>query len=544
MKKITWTVFFFVLMSNAIYAAPNITGAEYFIDIDPGEGMANPLTVTTSNCSYTRVCAVVNFNFDTSNLFIGYHLLYIRMKNENNIWGITNKYPFFVEGQKRIVAGEYFIDNDPGLGNANPINIEDNQFMLSKVDTSLLGIGLHNLFVRMKNSDNLWGPLRKQIFEVSPPSTISQSEYFIDYEPGVAKGEQLLSNDGSFDEKIEDIIGTIDTEKLSSGLTHTVFVRAKDNYNRWGHVSKKSFFVKDPIPTISGRVFTTIAGWNNLSIRKAKVSLENTDIVTYTDDNGFFSIKNVSANNYTLIIESSNFETMHKTFTWNAENNIDFDIALRLPKYSDLDCDCEIPYDNGILLYENFDVENGGEGKQNLFTFKNWIVTNGMVDLIGVGYLDGIFDFLPGNGLYLDMDGTRDDNEYVKAGTITSKDKFKLYPGNYLLEFNLAGCQRDDDNTNEVTVSLGDIFSERIDLENYEDFKLFSRTISVTNTAEVHLSFAHSGGDQYGLLLDNIKFLSLNGRNGCGILGDVNNDGVIGLKEAIRALQTITGIER
>ncbi|ETR65358.1 MAG: hypothetical protein OMM_14374 [Candidatus Magnetoglobus multicellularis str. Araruama] len=139
------------------------------------------------------------------------------------------------------------------------------------------------------------------------------------------------------------------------------------------------------------------------------------------------------------------------------------------------------------------------------------------------------------------MDGTKDNNGYIKAGTITSKDKFKLYPGEYLLEFNLAGCQRNDDDINAITVSLGSLYSKRIVLENELEFKLFTEFIHVVQTTEAHLVFSHSGGDEYGLLLDNIKFLSLNGRNGCGLLGDFNDDGVIDLKEVIRALKKISG---
>jgi len=543
MKYLTWTVFLIILMSNVIHASPNITGAEYFIDIDPGEGNAYPLAVTISDCSYTRVCADVNFNFDTSKLSIGYHLLYIRMKNENNIWGITKKYPFVVEGQKGIVAGEYFIDNDPGVGKATPVKVGGNQLELSEIDTSSLSIGLHTLFVRMKNSDNVWGPVRKKIFEVSPPSIIEEAEYFINYDSGVSKGESLKPSDGTFDEDTEELEGDLETVDLSSDITHTVYIRAKDNYERWGKTLNKSFYVKNPIPKISGRIFTSIAGWENLEVRRASVSLigEETSVV-FTNDDGYFSFKNLPANNYTLSINSPDFKTVSKIFSWSGEDNLNFDIKLELLKYSDNNCNCEVPYDNGILLFDNFDTDNNGEGQINYYSLKNWNVTDGMIDLIGYKYyLDGRFDFLPGNGLYLDMDGTKDNNGSIKAGTITSKDIFKLYPGEYLLEFNLAGCQRNDDDINAITVSLGSLYSKRIVLENDVEFKLFTEFIHVVQTTEAHLVFSHSGGDEYGLLLDNIKFLSLNGRNGCGLLGDFNDDGVIDLKEVIRALKKISG---
>ena len=54
------------------------------------------------------------------------------------------------------------------------------------------------------------------------------------------------------------------------------------------------------------------------------------------------------------------------------------------------------------IFEDNFDSENGGNGVTNYTGFINWTVTDGTVDLIGNGY----FDFFPGNGLYVDMDGS------------------------------------------------------------------------------------------------------------------------------------------
>src|SRR5579862_1829881 len=62
------------------------------------------------------------------------------------------------------------------------------------------------------------------------------------------------------------------------------------------------------------------------------------------------------------------------------------------------------------LLNDNFNTENGGVGQLNYTGFDNWNVS-GAVDLIG----NGFFDFYPGNGLYVDMNGS------PGPGTMTSR---------------------------------------------------------------------------------------------------------------------------
>ena len=153
-----------------------------------------------------------------------------------------------------------------------------------------------------------------------------------------------------------------------------------------------------------------------------------------------------------------------------------------------------------ILLDDNFDSENGGQGVFNYDNFANWDVMDGSVDLLGNGY----YDFLPGNGLYVDLDGTTSD-----AGNLVSKTAFILEPGDYVLEFRLAGSQRGEVNT--VTVTLGSVFSEEFTLESDEPFTTITRNISVLEPTIGKLSFDHSGGDDFGLLLDNVKLTKIVG---------------------------------
>ncbi|MEH1962055.1 MAG: PEP-CTERM sorting domain-containing protein [Nostoc sp.] len=147
------------------------------------------------------------------------------------------------------------------------------------------------------------------------------------------------------------------------------------------------------------------------------------------------------------------------------------------------------------LLQDDFNSENNGVGTLNYYDFSYWKVASGSVDLIG----NGFFDFLPGNGLYVDMDGTTD-----KAGTLQSKTPFNFQAGDTVnLSFQLAGNQRYD-TSDSVIVSLGDLFSETFLLPGSQGFTNFTRSFTVANATNATLDFKGIGGDDVGLLLDNV----------------------------------------
>jgi hypothetical protein len=123
-------------------------------------------------------------------------------------------------------------------------------------------------------------------------------------------------------------------------------------------------------------------------------------------------------------------------------------------------------------------------------------VTSGSVDLIG-GIPTGFYDFYPGKGNYVDLDGsTRDKNP---AGQITTKMSFA--PGTYLLNFDLGGSTRGDSNT--VRVTLGG-FSQDITLGSAAGLTYHAVTFYTMMGGS--LSFTNLGNsDNRGLILDNVQ---------------------------------------
>ena len=152
-----------------------------------------------------------------------------------------------------------------------------------------------------------------------------------------------------------------------------------------------------------------------------------------------------------------------------------------------------------IPFSDNFDSENGGVGQLNYTGFANWTIVDGMVDLIGNGY----YDFLPGNGLYVDLDGST-----RNPGQMISSSIFDLQPGTYALSFDLAGNQNqapDDEVT--VQLAMGDLLNKTYTLGSYDPFTTFTETIIVSSATPASLSFEGTGSDNIGMLLDNVSVM-------------------------------------
>ncbi|MEE8526203.1 MAG: PKD domain-containing protein, partial [Thermoanaerobaculia bacterium] len=165
-----------------------------------------------------------------------------------------------------------------------------------------------------------------------------------------------------------------------------------------------------------------------------------------------------------------------------------------------------------LLLDDAFDGENGGGGALNYFGWAHWRVSEGTVDLIGTDF----FDFLPDNGLYVDLDGSSDD-----AARFASRESYELRPGTYVLAFDLAGSQRLD--TNTVHLSVGDLFSETFTFPAGVPLDRHVRTFIVETPAVAEVVFDHDGGDDVGLILDDVRFF-----RGCASTATIDwGDGIV-----------------
>ena len=153
----------------------------------------------------------------------------------------------------------------------------------------------------------------------------------------------------------------------------------------------------------------------------------------------------------------------------------------------------------GVILFDNFDSDAHLLNWPGDTVFTSNTSGNASVDLIG-GILpqNGVFDFYPGNGNYVDLDGVRA-AEIAPAGRLDSVATFAA--GSYTLSFLLGGNARGvSDKTTEVF--LGSDLIASIPLTSSDPLLL--HTYNFTTSGGV-LSFVELGpSDQQGNILDEV----------------------------------------
>lgn len=154
------TFLLFTLIAILQPARAALVGGEYFLNVDPGHGEAIPLS-GVSDDSFT---GTITLNPATlGNLTPGRHLLGVRFQDEEGEWG-TTAYHFFTTplAGTKLVAGEYFLNDDPGEGRGTSIAITGDgeptsPIVLSPADLAGLPDGGHFMGVRFRDDSGQWG---------------------------------------------------------------------------------------------------------------------------------------------------------------------------------------------------------------------------------------------------------------------------------------------------------------------------------------------------------------------------------------------------
>jgi hypothetical protein len=263
----------FLLFYNVITTGQTVLQAEYFIDTDAGFGNNSLVTLTNPLPDGTY-----NFNVNLSGSSIGYHKLYLRTKDSDGKWGITTKRNIEVistNTTKKIIAGEYFFNTDPGFNAANTIVFasQDSAILQNfSAITNALTAGYHKLYMRLKDNVGNWSISSKRNMEmyISSPYVIAGAEYFFNTDLGV--GSSNLVNfgsplaDSSFSFKIP-------FDKIPIG-SNTLYIRPRDSTNKnWGITQLK----KDSVVTsIQSGKWSQVSTWSNNKIPDA-----NTVVLLY-----------------------------------------------------------------------------------------------------------------------------------------------------------------------------------------------------------------------------------------------------------------------
>lgn len=144
-------------ISSDVTTTPDISAAEFFIDKDPGIGRGKKINVSSG--------ATINFVADisTSGLSDGFHFLGIRVKNTQGVWSLIERNAFFISTLSTntpiLIAAEFFLDTDPGIGNAQPVNITPGTDVTQTFSFTLpngRNDGDHFVGIRFKDADGRW----------------------------------------------------------------------------------------------------------------------------------------------------------------------------------------------------------------------------------------------------------------------------------------------------------------------------------------------------------------------------------------------------
>lgn len=209
------------------------------------------------------------------------------------MWLVLTTFMPNAEGQT-IAAAEYFIDEDPGVGNAIPLDAEDGlwdsntETATRTVDTNGLSIGLHQAGIRFLDSEGTWSYTRRKWFYVTGVRILTGAEWFIDTDPGKGHGNPIsLPDDGAWDEAEEEVIfENIDVSGLdvNDPNGHNMFVRFRDSDGCWGLIRKATFEVA-PELYIAKAEWTTEPVWYPNTVHPMQLAEVNQPEVEISDSN-------------------------------------------------------------------------------------------------------------------------------------------------------------------------------------------------------------------------------------------------------------------
>lgn len=255
-----------LLVLNGYYlSAQNVIQAEYFIDADAGVG--NNKLVTLNNPSAD---GTFNFNVSLTGLSIGYHKLYIRVKDSSNHWSIAGRRNIEITSSniiKRITGGEYYFDIDPGYNLASAIIVTPQDTAILQnfgAVSNSLSVGYHKLYIRLRDNDGNWSITARRNVEVmgAVNNVLTGAEYFFNSDPGPGSASQAefiqQSSDSSFSFKIP-------LADIPTGA-HTLYLRSKDNGGKW---SLTQWIADSVVTTVQAGLWSDVNTWSNKKIPDA-----------------------------------------------------------------------------------------------------------------------------------------------------------------------------------------------------------------------------------------------------------------------------------
>lgn len=91
----------------------------------------------------------------------------------------------------------------------------------------------HTIFVRFLDSDGNWGKTRQARFQILSGLHLVAAEWTTDPACPAGQGNKMLAADGIWDEPEEELVADVSTAQLNPCDRPTIYVRVQDSVGRW-----------------------------------------------------------------------------------------------------------------------------------------------------------------------------------------------------------------------------------------------------------------------------------------------------------------------
>ncbi|RLD21948.1 MAG: hypothetical protein DRI69_02660 [Bacteroidetes bacterium] len=161
-----------VTIINNVGPLPDLITAEYYVDVDPGIGLGTPILISASD-SVDQTDYI-----PATGLSLGYHVLFIRVKDDQGTWSIAEEQTFYVykdtpepllPPSAPIVYAEYFVDTDPGVNMGTGVGVTTGDAISESIAHDVTGLteGQYYIYIRAKDSNDVWSIAHREIFDVA-----------------------------------------------------------------------------------------------------------------------------------------------------------------------------------------------------------------------------------------------------------------------------------------------------------------------------------------------------------------------------------------
>jgi hypothetical protein len=226
---------------------------EYFLNEDPGEGMGVAIT-TEEAADYSAPLTLAPGILNT--LPSGVNLMGVRFRDTNGDWGETafRLLDPDMADDAMLSKGEYFINNDPGLGLATAISLTG-EVSLSPEFLQTLPTGMNLLGVRFQDSEGEWSRSSFRLFDNISDEAHDLSEVSWKLVKGgtILKSGTLLPNRGNR----LDLIVRERTLNISEGDLLVLELQAFDSKGNGGSKFHKHITVGSMHLDFLNQYFTT-----------------------------------------------------------------------------------------------------------------------------------------------------------------------------------------------------------------------------------------------------------------------------------------------